>query len=136
MNHALHIGNSERVHCRLNTVPVFLKIDHAIPLGLILNELITNALKYAYPPDASGEVMVDLDQTKDRRVRLSISDQGVGLPDDFDWTNSESMGLPIVDMLTHQLGGTLTIRNRPGAAFTVDFPSGGEPEKADAVSAA
>ncbi len=105
-------------------------------MGLILNELITNALKYAYPKDTIGEVAVDLTQSNDRHVRLSISDNGVGLPDNFDWTHSASMGLPIVDMLTHQLGGTLTVRCHPGAAFTIDFPTNVEPEKSQSVSAA
>ena len=117
----------------MNTAKVFLEIDNAIPLGLILNELTTNALKYAYPNEMTGEVVVALHETESRHITLQVSDNGVGLPDGFDWTNSSSMGLPIVDMLTHQLGGRLSVRTRPGASCTVDFPR--ELQKADAVSA-
>lgn len=129
-----YLGGTHRVSCRMNTAQVFLEIDNAIPLGLILNELITNALKYAYPNEMSGEVAVNLHESENCRVTLQVSDNGVGLPEGFNWTGSTSMGLPIVDMLTHQLGGRLTVRTRPGAAFTVDFPR--EPQRADAVSAA
>lgn len=128
-----YVGETSRVTCRLNTKPVYLTIDHAIPLGLILNELTTNALKYAYPNGTGGEVSVDLLESTDRQVTLAISDQGIGLPDGFDWNNSKSMGLPIVDMLTQQLGGRLTVRSRPGATFKIEFPK--ETRKADVTAA-
>ncbi len=121
-----------RVTCRLDTSPVHLLIDQAIPLGLILNELVTNAFKYAYPAETTGEVVISLHATPKRRVILTVSDEGVGLPDKFDWSGSKSMGLPIVELLTQQLGGTLTIRTKPGAAFTVEFPL--ETEKASVAT--
>jgi len=101
---------------------VRLQIDQAIPCGLILNELVTNALKYAYPNGKRGEVVIELRESDAGMVTLSVSDQGVGLPAEFDWSNSASMGLPIVDLLTQQLGGTLAVRTSPGASFTIEFP--------------
>ena len=123
----------DRVTCRLNTEKVYLKIDHAIPLGLILNELVTNALKYAYPRECpGGEVVIDLHEGEHSGVTLRVSDHGVGLPDDLDWRNSDSMGLPIVDLLTQQMGGSLKIHSKPGAAFTIEFFK--EAHKADAAT--
>jgi PAS domain S-box-containing protein len=127
-------ADKERVTCRLDTSPVHLLINHAIPLGLILNELVTNAFKYAYPAEITGEVVISLHETAQRNVILTVSDQGVGLPENFDWSSSKSMGLPIVELLTQQLGGTLTIRSKPGAAFTVNFPL--ENDKVASVTAA
>ena len=117
-----YAGTAKRVSHRMNVDEVRLQIDQAIPCGLILNELVTNALKYAYPNGKRGEVVIDLRETDGGMVTLAVSDQGVGLPAGFDWTHSESMGLPIVDLLTQQLGGTLAVRTSPGASFTIEFP--------------
>ena len=116
-----YTGSADHVTGRLNITPVLLDVDQAIPCGLILNELVTNALKYAYPPGKSGEVVIDLGETPAGLVTLSVSDQGVGLPAGFDWQNSESMGLPIVDLLAKQIGGKLSVSSGRCTAFTVEF---------------
>jgi PAS domain S-box-containing protein len=118
------LGNG--VTTRFETVPVFLKVDQAIPCGLIFNELITNALKYAYPPGTGGEVAVELRENAAGFVTLSVADHGVGLPAGFDCQNSKSMGLPIVELLTKQIAGTLHVQTSPGAAFTIEFPKEGK----------
>ncbi len=115
-------GFDHGVTARLNTAHVLLKVDQAIPCGLILNELVTNAVKYAYPPGASGEIVVELGETEAGVVTLSVADRGIGLPEGFDWQNAKSMGLPIVDLLTNQLAGTLRVQTKPGAAFSIEFP--------------
>jgi PAS domain S-box-containing protein len=114
-----------RVSVRFNTTHVLLKVDQAIPCGLILNELVTNALKYAYP-STSGEVVVDLTEDAAGLVTLSVADRGVGLPEGLDWQNSTSMGLPIVELLTQQIGGKLHVQTNPGTAFSVEFPKEGK----------
>jgi PAS domain S-box-containing protein len=129
-----YIGSAGRVNYRLNTEQVYLKIDHAIPLGLILNELVTNSLKYAYPNEMVGDVVVELQKFSDGNVSLTVADEGVGLPEGFDWSESASMGLPIVEVLTQQLEGKLTFTGRPGTTFAINFLT--EIEKADAASAA
>ena len=116
-----YIGTTGRVVGRVNASQVFLEVEQAIPCGLILNELVTNALKYAYPNGRCGEVAIDLSESGGQ-VRLSVSDQGIGLPEGLDWQNSDSMGLPIVDLLANQLEGKLTVRSKPGTTFTVEFP--------------
>jgi PAS domain S-box-containing protein len=105
----------------LSTSRVLLNADQAIPCGLILNELLTNAFKYAYPDGETGEVRVDLKETPSGLVTLTVSDQGVGLPEGVDWNTSKSLGLPIVDVLTQQLRGTLTVGSPPGASFIIEF---------------
>jgi PAS domain S-box-containing protein len=116
-------GYSDRITCRLNISAVVLNADQAIPCGLVVNELVTNALKYAYPDGQSGEVRVDLRETAGL-VELVVSDQGVGLPPELDWRNSESVGLPIVDVLAKQIGGKLTLSSSKGTSFRVEFPRG------------
>ena len=110
------------VTSRLEISQVFLNIDQAIPCGLILNELVTNALKYAYPDGGGGELTVELRHTAADRVLLTVSDNGVGLPANFSWRDSKSLGLPIVEVLVSQLGGTLTVGRDGGASFAVEFP--------------
>ncbi len=115
-------GSTRRLTSRLRTSPVFLKIEQAIPCGLILNELVTNALKYAYPNDENGEIVVALHESALGYITVCVSDEGVGLPEGFDWHASHSMGLPIVDLLANQLGGEIRVHSHPGATFSVEFP--------------
>jgi PAS domain S-box-containing protein len=118
--HGYSSSASKVISC-LNLAPVTLTIDQAIPCGLILNELVTNALKYAYPDGRAGEIRVDLSASEAGEVALTVRDHGVGLPVSVDWKNSKSLGLPIVDLLTQQIGGKLTVERSPGAMFTVKF---------------
>jgi two-component sensor histidine kinase len=114
----------ERVQLRLELQPVFLGLSQAISCGLILNELVTNAFKYAFPASRKGEVLVALDCPQKGIVRMRVADNGVGLPPGFDWTQSHSLGLRIVALLTDQLSGTLRTDSAAGAAFTLTFPIG------------
>ena len=113
--------NSELVRLRLQLSPVSLGLNQAIPCGLILNELLTNALKYAFPGGHSGEISVKLSCDQDQRVMLTVADNGTGLPTGFDSTQSQSLGLKIVDILTRQLGGTLRHEPGPGTEFSLIF---------------
>ena len=103
----------------LDSVP--LNIEKAIPCGLILNELVSNALKHAFP-SGCGSLSVSLKRSSEGSLSLCVSDTGVGLPEHVDTTGAKSLGLPIVEVLTRQLGGVLDIQSRPGATFTVRFP--------------
>ena len=106
---------------RFNTSQVLLGVDQAIPCGLILSELVTNLLKYAYPNGIGGDAVIGLSETPDGFVTLSVCDQGVGLPPEFDLENPKSMGLEIVSILAKQLDGTLTAQLNPGAHFEIKF---------------
>jgi len=104
---------------------VILPVDVAIPCGLIINELVSNALKYAFPPDDDrpGLVRLCLRLEPDNRLVLVISDNGVGLPPAISPAhNTTTLGLQLVDMLTRQLKGHLELDRHGGTTFTLTFP--------------
>jgi two-component sensor histidine kinase len=101
---------------------LMLSLDLAVPCGLIANELITNALKHAFPDGRKGMVVASLELRADRMVVLTVSDNGTGLPDGLDVNASPSMGLSTVRALVEQIGGTLSVSSRPGARISVIFP--------------
>jgi two-component sensor histidine kinase len=105
----------------LDCSQVFLKVEQAIPCSLILNELVTNALKYAFPNGAKGQIKIVLHEASASLVTLLVSDNGIGLPEGFNWKDSSSMGLPIVDLLVKQIGAKLTVATRPGTEFRIEF---------------
>ncbi|MCJ2080051.1 sensor histidine kinase [Methylobacterium sp. J-090] len=105
--------------CRAQTVNI--PADLAIPLGLFVNELVTNAIKYAYP-DGAGEIRVTAQADPEGGLRLTVCDDGVGLPEGFDpaASRSASLGMRIVNSLARQLGGPLAVAtDRPGAHFSL-----------------
>lgn len=110
----------------LELSPVAVAIDQAIPCGLIVNELLTNSLKHAFPDGRSGEVRVGL-EVVGGRVQLRVSDTGAGLSIDFDSRRGASLGLQLVSDLARQLGGALEIGPGPAAVFTLTFASEEEP---------
>jgi len=134
--------DSKVVQLRFETEPVWLPLSQAVPSGLIVNELLTNALKYALPSGRAGEIVVALSCGGDGIVRLTVSDNGAGLPAGFDWKQSQSLGLRIVDILTRQLDGTFTLEDnaaQAGAVSSLRFPraAGETPdESSTAVGAA
>jgi two-component sensor histidine kinase len=99
-----------------------LTIDSAVHCGLILNELITNTLKYAFPNGREGEVSVSLEHdSATGAVCLRVSDNGVGLPADFDLRQSNSLGLRLVQMLAGQMRGSVQTGPGPGTEFQISF---------------
>lgn len=109
------------VELRLDIDNVFLNLDLAIPCGLIINELVSNALKYAFPASIKeGEIVVGL-HVKGDNLQLIISDNGIGLPKDIDYRNTESLGLQLVVTLVDQLNGTVSLENKNGTEYTIIF---------------
>jgi two-component sensor histidine kinase len=110
------------VTMKIDVEDILLGIDAAIPCGLILNELVSNALKHAFPGDKKGEILVVM-HTRDGLCTLSIADDGVGLPKGLDVRNTESLGLQLVDSLVQQLNGEMVLVSRErGAEFVLTFP--------------
>jgi len=97
---------------------VFLAIDTAIPLGLIINELISNSLKYAFPEGRKGEISLMIHQ-QGYTLTLQYKDNGIGIPKDFDWRNAESLGLRLIISLVDQLDGTIELDQSSGTMFTI-----------------
>ena len=109
------------LHCDAD--PMLLSADHAIPLGLLVNELVTNAVKYAYP-EGAGVIEVSAHEIEGR-LHVEVSDQGIGLPEGFNIDESRtSLGFKVIAGMVRQLQGHLTIRsNNPhGARFLLDLP--------------
>ena len=98
-----------------------LAVDKAIPCGLILNELITNALKHAFPNERRGTVRIQL-RKADGELELVVSDNGVGLTSDFDPATSNSLGMQLVQTLVEQLDGCLEIFHEGGTTVRIAFP--------------
>lgn len=100
---------------------VTLDLDHAVSCGLILNELMTNALKYAFPDGRDGTVRVELRANPGNMIRLRVADDGVGIPADFDIPGAKSLGLQLVHSLVGQLDGTIELDRSEGTAFWISF---------------
>ena len=109
-----------RIALTLELEPLSLEIDRAIPCGLILNELISNALKHAFPDNRGGEIHVSL-RRQERCVHLAVEDTGVGLPEGHSSNEFKSIGLSIINVLTQQLGGSMNITSNRGAHFVLSF---------------
>lgn len=114
------------VRLALDLEPVPLSVNAAVPCGLILNELVSNALKHAFRGRAAGEVAVCLRGGPEGSVRLQIRDNGVGLPAELDWRQADSLGLRLVQMLVGQLHASVECSRNEGTEFTVTF---GGPKK-------
>nr|WP_314858145.1 PAS domain S-box protein [uncultured Undibacterium sp.] len=119
-------SNGGAVRLELDLHSVSLSMDQATPCGLIVNELISNSLKHAFPDGRSGVVKVSLiPQPETKSVNIIVSDEGVGLPSDFDKRRELSLGLQLVDDLVTQIGGTLSIETGAGSKFSVRFTCDG-----------
>jgi len=106
------------IHRLIETEELLLDVDIAMPVGLIINELISNALKYAFEPKMEGVVRVSL-QKENIDLVLNVSDSGKGLPPDF--SNNQSMGMNLVNILVAQLDGTMHIGQNDGTSFVIKF---------------
>ena len=105
---------------RLAVEPVRLTVDLAIPCGLIVNEIVANSLKYAFPDGRSGGVSIEL-QAEGDQLRLRVGDDGVGLPAGLDFRQTETLGLQLVNILTRQVKGQVELDRRHGTVFTLTF---------------
>ncbi len=118
-----HFYRTEESSVRL-TVKIddmLLGITEAIPCGLIINELVSNALKHAFPKGKEGEITIQFQKRDTNRITLTVSDSGIGFPEDIDIRNSPSLGLTLVNSLVEQLDGTIELDRRGGTTFTITF---------------
>ena len=120
LQHA-HSTADSSVQLTVNVGDIPLGITEAIPCGLIINELVSNALKYAFPKGTDGEIMIQLLKEGSSHMELTVSDNGIGFPEQVDFRESPSLGLTLVNSLVEQLGGTVEIDRRRGTAFTITF---------------
>jgi two-component sensor histidine kinase len=115
-----------RVKIALAVEKIDLGVDLAIPCGLLLNELVSNALTHAFPGGREGSIQIALTALPGDRYRLSVVDDGIGLPPGFDVERVDSLGFQLVATLKEQLDGTLETSGTGGAAFHLTFGGGEE----------
>ncbi len=118
-----NIVKNTDIHLNVETVNVELGIDIAIPCGLIINELVSNSTKYAFPEDRSGHIAIRFLAASPHHYQLIVQDDGVGIPPHVNIASTSSLGLQIVKDLTEQLDGTLTCDRQGGTAFVITFPA-------------
>ncbi|WP_334097859.1 PAS domain S-box protein, partial [Methanobacterium formicicum] len=118
-------GDADKIRLVVDVDDVNLNMETAVPCGLIVSELFTNSVKYAFPEGREGEIRVSLKQEpgKDdaREFILTVSDDGVGFPPDLDYRNTETLGLELVNSLTCQIDGNISLDLTQGTKFTVKF---------------
>lgn len=126
-NYITFLGNSLFTFYSMNKKGIILTtdiqdvnvtIDTAIPIGLIINELISNSIKHAFPHSRNGEISIAIHR-ETAHLTITYKDNGVGIPLDFDWRNAESLGLRLVVLLVEQMDGTIELDRTNGTAFTI-----------------
>lgn len=111
--------SSNCIRLNIQVEDVSLDIETAIPCGLIINELVSNALKYAFPHNRGGEIQVRLFQDKDQSLTLIVQDNGIGLPAEFDNEKAKTLGITLVQGLVKQLRGKLEVQSQAGTEFKI-----------------
>ena len=117
-----HSTVGDRVKMKVDAEEIKLEIERATPLGLIVNELLNNSLKYGFPENRSGEIAISLRTVGKDMIEFVYSDNGIGIPEDLDWRNTDSLGLQLVNMLAEdQLDGTVNLDRGKETRFTIRF---------------
>ncbi|MBZ0203113.1 MAG: PAS domain S-box protein [Ignavibacteria bacterium] len=125
---SVHLLNSFRttsnsVELNVSSDNVFLSIDLAIPCGLIINELISNSLKYAFPVERKGIINVGVNSFNNNEYHITVQDNGIGFPKDINYRDTKSLGLQLVNTLVGQIDGTISMDNHVGTSFKIGFSS-------------
>ena len=112
---------TDRIKLNVDTNQISLDMDTAMPCGLLVNEIVSNAYKYAFPGAGTGEIDISMRKV-DHEVVLVIRDTGIGLPSGFNIENAESLGMQLIQALTNQIDGRLSVSGDGGSSFEVIFP--------------
>lgn len=114
-------STADNVELNVNSDNILLSIDQAIPCGLIINELISNSLKYAFPVGRKGIVNVAVDSFNTNEYHITVQDNGIGFPKDINYRDTKSLGLQLVNTLVGQIDGTISMENHVGTSFKIRF---------------
>jgi PAS domain S-box-containing protein len=121
--------DTERITLLVNVQNAWLSIETALPCGLILNELISNCLRHAFPADRAGEVRIDLRSNPDGTFVLTVADTGIGFPKALDIRATDSLGLQLVMTLVEQVKGTIEVQRDQGTTIRLIFAEPNHPAK-------
>jgi two-component sensor histidine kinase len=113
--------DSETIRLHLELEEAYFDINTAIPCGLIVNELVSNILKHAFPVGRKGDVRIVLSRAAGNKWALVVQDDGIGFPENLDFRKSETLGMQIVTMLVQQLDGTIELEREEGTTFKIVF---------------
>jgi len=113
--------DSDRITLETSIEEAFLEVNTAIPCGLIIDELVSNSLKYAFTEGRKGRIQINLHSDKEGKFTLIVSDNGIGFPRDLDFRKTESLGLQLVCTLVDQLEGTIELDRSGGSTFKISF---------------
>jgi two-component sensor histidine kinase len=114
-------STNDGISCTLQPENISLDIDTAIPLGMIINELVTNSLRHAFPGGREGRLRITFRSLPHREVELTVQDNGVGIPGEIDWDNLVTTGLFLVYILSKQIDASITVKRKKGTTVTLRF---------------
>jgi two-component sensor histidine kinase len=115
--------NEGNIRLTIDAKNIYIGIDTAIPSGLLINELISNSLKHAFPGNRKGKINVQMENIEENKFNLIISDNGIGFPEDIDFRNTKSLGMQLVITLTDQIDGRIELIRGNGTTFKITFIS-------------
>jgi two-component sensor histidine kinase len=119
---AFHMADPGNTHIQTDLTSTEVPLDKSYPIGLLVNELLSNSFKHAFPKGRTGRITISSESDSDM-LTLVISDNGVGIPSDFDWMNTDSLGLQLVHTLvTDQLGGSIMLDRSNGTRWKITIP--------------
>jgi len=119
---ATYDSQAGNIKLKTNVQNILLNVDTAIPCGLIINELVSNSMKYAFPGEQAGTIEVSLLVCSNNIISLSIKDDGIGIPAEITIENSASLGLQLVHLLAKQISGALKTERKNGTCVEIMFP--------------
>ena len=120
--HNTFVQPGKKITYRIDADEINLDIDTAVPLGLMINELVTNAYKYAFTNKSEGKIEIDFKQIEDNCLKLAIKDNGVGFPDDFNIESTKTLGFKLINILSRQIKAKLNYEIKNHAEFSLVFP--------------
>jgi len=112
---------ASRVQLTVESDKVAFDLDTAMPCGLLINEIVSNSLKYAFPDGMAGEIVIQLKSEEKNKVRISVRDNGKGMAQEYDLKNPTTLGLQLIDALTSQLNGEVEMIRKDGTIFNITF---------------
>lgn len=116
-----YCANTDKIKTTIQTDDISLNIETAMPCSLVLNELLTNSIKHAFPDNRNGMITVRFKSEIGNQINMEVSDNGIGLPEQFSVNKTKSLGLKLVKNLTKQLNGKLNINSEGGTAVKIIF---------------